>query len=72
MSTEAKYNKMFKEQAAAGLALREGIDAMLSLLEDGPVKQEMQKMIDTHIEACAKARPPNIPACNNKIDMNQH
>jgi hypothetical protein len=47
--------EMFKAQAAAGLALRDGIEAMLTLIEDGPAKTEMLQLIEIHRAICLAA-----------------
>lgn len=47
--------EMFKAQAAAGLNLRDGIEAMLALIEDGPAKTEMLQLIEIHRAICLAA-----------------
>lgn len=53
--------EMFKAQAAAGLALRDGIEAMLTLIEDSPAKTEMLQLIEIHRASCLAATEAAAP-----------
>jgi hypothetical protein len=55
MTSQDNYTAMMKAKAAAGLALREGVDNMLILIDDSEAKREIQRMIEAHIKACSDA-----------------
>lgn len=55
MTKQEQYTDMMKSKAAAGLALREGVDAMLSFLEDGDAKKAIANMLTEHQVVCAQA-----------------
>jgi len=56
MTTQTKYTELMKARAAAGMALEHGIEAMLSLIEESPAKQEMRKMLEEYRTATIAAR----------------
>ena len=55
-SNQDRYTNLMKQRSAAGMVLREGIEAMLSMTEDSPAKQEMMRMIEEYNEVTVKAR----------------